>query len=66
MSNPTTVTLVLNNLGGKAGAIDGTINASVSAKNNQTGSTIARRLLRSVVPPACFQESFQVQWVVLP
>jgi len=41
MSNPTTVTLVLNNLGGKAGAIDGVINAAVSANNNQTGSTIA-------------------------
>lgn len=40
MSNPTTVTLVLNNLGGKAGAIDGAINASVSAQNNQTGATI--------------------------
>lgn len=41
MSSPTTVTLVLNNLGGKAGAIDGVINASLSANNNQTGATIA-------------------------
>ena len=41
MSNPTTVTLVLNHLGGKAGALDGAINTTISAKEGNTGGVIA-------------------------
>ncbi|MEW5678659.1 hypothetical protein [Comamonas kerstersii] len=41
MSNPSTVTLVLGNLGGQVGAVDGVINASVSARDGNTGATIS-------------------------
>lgn len=41
MSNPSTVTLVLGNLGGQVGAVDGAINASVSARDGNTGATIS-------------------------
>lgn len=41
MSNPSTITLVLGNLGGKIGAVDGIINASVSARDENTGATIS-------------------------
>lgn len=41
MSNPSTVTLVLGNLGGQIGAVDGAINASVSARDGNTGATIS-------------------------
>jgi len=40
MSNPSTVTLVLGNLGGKIGAVDGAINDSVSARDGNTGAAI--------------------------
>lgn len=41
MSNPSTVTLVLGNLGGQVDAVDGVINASVSARDGNTGATIS-------------------------
>lgn len=40
MATSTTVTLLLNNVGGQIGALDGAINASVSASNNDGKGTI--------------------------
>ena len=41
MSNPSTVTLVLGNLGGQVGAVDGAINTSVGARDGNTGAWIS-------------------------
>ena len=41
MSNPSSITLVLGNIGGQVGAVDGSINASVGARDGNTGAWIS-------------------------